>query len=73
LERVKVRYQVLPGWQQPTFGLRNLDALPQKARDYLSFLSEQVGVEIAMVSTGPARDQAIWIDAGRFAEAVTAH
>ncbi len=73
LGRVKVRYQVLPGWQQSTFGLQDLAGLPQKARDYLRFLADQVGVEIAMVSTGPARDQAIWLDADRFADVLTAH
>lgn len=72
LERVKVRYQLLPGWQQPTFGLQDYARLPQKARDYLRFLSDQVGVEIAMVSTGPARDQAIWLDEGQFAEVAEA-
>jgi adenylosuccinate synthase len=61
LERVKVRYEVLPGWQQPTYGLREATELPQKARDYLRFLADRVGVEIAMVSTGPARDQTIWL------------
>jgi adenylosuccinate synthase len=61
LERVKVRYEVLPGWQQPTYGLREVTELPQKARDYLRFLADQVGVEIAMVSTGPGRDQTIWL------------
>ncbi len=70
--RVKVRYQVLPGWQQPTFGLQSLAQLPQKARDYLRFISEHVGVEIAMVSTGPARDQVIKMDEARFADVVTA-
>jgi adenylosuccinate synthase len=70
--RVKVRYQVLPGWQQPTFGLQNLAQLPQKARDYLQFISDYVGVEIAMVSTGPARDQVIKMDEGSFADVVTA-
>lgn len=62
LERVKVRYEVLPGWQQSTFGLRDYAALPKRAQDYLRFLAEQVGVAIAMVSTGPERDQAIWLD-----------
>ncbi|HEV2234405.1 MAG TPA: adenylosuccinate synthase [Terriglobia bacterium] len=62
LERVKVRYQVMPGWQQSTFGMQDLAMLPQKARDYLTFLSDQVGVGIAMVSTGPARDQTIWLE-----------
>ena len=34
----------------------------ERAKDYLKFLSDQVGVKIAMVSTGPERDQVIWLD-----------
>jgi adenylosuccinate synthase len=60
LDEIKVHYQVLPGWKQPTFGIQEFSKLPQKAQDYLKFLSDQVGVEIAMVSTGPEREQAIW-------------
>jgi adenylosuccinate synthase len=62
LGRVHVRYEKLPGWQRSTFGLRDYSELPRNARAYLSFLEEQVGVEIAMVSTGPAREQAIWME-----------
>jgi len=62
VERLEVRYEAVPGWQQSTFGLKNYADLPARAKDYLKFLSDQVGVEIAMVSTGPERDQAIWID-----------
>ena len=70
LSRVRVRYRMLPGWQQPTFGLREFARLPQKAQDYLRFLSDQVGVEIAMVSTGPQREQSIWLDQSRLANLV---
>jgi adenylosuccinate synthase len=62
LENLKVRYRVMPGWQQPTFGLTEFHQLPQKAQDYLKFLSDQVGVKIAMVSTGPERHQTIWLN-----------
>jgi adenylosuccinate synthase len=62
VERLSVRYQTLPGWQQPTFGLKDYADLPQQAKHYLQFLREQVGSEIAMVSTGPERDQAIWLN-----------
>ena len=65
LERAKVRYEVLPGWRQSTFGLRDHSRLPKQAQDYLRFLSEQVGVKIAMVSTGPERDQTIWMEGSR--------
>lgn len=62
LERVEVRYELLPGWQKSTFGLREHSQLPPNAQAYLRFLSEQVGVEITMVSTGPERAQTIWTD-----------
>ena len=68
LEKVKVHYKLVPGWQEPTFGLREYSRLPQKARDYLRFLSDQAGVEIAMVSTGPERDQVIWLEESRLAK-----
>src|SRR5215472_14097275 len=31
VERLKVRYTSLPGWQQPTFGLQDYERLPQRA------------------------------------------
>jgi adenylosuccinate synthase len=48
-----------PGWQAPTAGLRLYEDLPARAKDYLAFLSEQVGVEIGCISTGPERTQTI--------------
>ena len=61
LEGVKVRYHVMPGWQQPTYGVKDYAQLPKKAQEYLRFLADQAGVEIAVVSTGPQRDQMIWM------------
>jgi adenylosuccinate synthase len=67
LDGVQVYYRSLPGWLESTFGLKDFSKLPQKAKDYLRFLSSQVGVEIAMVSTGPERDQILWLEDSRFA------
>jgi adenylosuccinate synthase len=33
--------------------------LPTEARAYVNFLSEQIGTEIGLVSTGPERTQTI--------------
>jgi adenylosuccinate synthase len=49
-------YKTVPGWQSPTFGLRNESKLPQLAKDYLKFISDEIGVEVGMISTGPERD-----------------
>jgi adenylosuccinate synthase len=72
LAEVKVCYQSVPGWQESTFGLREYSQLPQKARDYLRFLADQVGVEMAIVSTGPERDQVVWLEDSRWARELRA-
>jgi adenylosuccinate synthase len=64
-ERLKPVYQVLPGWKQPTFGLNRYEDLPRQARSYLDFISGRVGVEIAVISTGPERSQSIVIEGSR--------
>jgi adenylosuccinate synthase len=61
LEKVQPVYRALPGWKQPTFGLTSHEQLPQRARDYLKFIEDNVGAEIAMVATGPEREQTMWI------------
>jgi adenylosuccinate synthase len=52
-------YEELPGWDQSTFGVKRFDDLPHNARAYLRRIEELTGVPIAMVSTGPERDETI--------------
>jgi adenylosuccinate synthase len=59
LRRIEPVYATLPGWKSPTEGVTDADKLPPKARDYVEFLSREIGVEIGLVSTGPERGQTI--------------
>jgi adenylosuccinate synthase len=59
LRRIEPIYATLPGWQSSTLGMTEMSSLPPKARDYVEFLSSQIGVEIGLVSTGPERMQTI--------------
>ena len=59
LRRVEPIYETLPGWKSPTLGVTDLSELPRAAREYINFLSNQIGVEIGLVSTGPERSQTI--------------
>jgi adenylosuccinate synthase len=52
-------YETLPGWKTPTAGVREWKDLPENARRYVERLSELVGAEIGVVSTGPDREQTI--------------
>jgi len=54
-------YEEMPGWSESTVGLNRLDALPANARAYLSRLEAICGVPVAMISTGPDRNETIVI------------
>jgi adenylosuccinate synthase len=59
LERVKPKYEILPGWRKPTGGARKLADLPPEARAYLDRLQDLSGAPIRYVSVGTRRDQII--------------
>jgi len=52
-------YEELPGWQESTVGVTDLEKLPANARDYLVRIEELAGVPVDIVSTGPDREQTI--------------
>jgi len=59
LREVEPVYETLPGWRTSTEGVTELDELPAAARDYVEFISKQIGVSVGLVSTGPERSQTI--------------
>jgi adenylosuccinate synthase len=54
-------YEELPGFDADLEAVREEADLPQTARDYLSYISEFVGVPIRLVGVGPDRSQVIWL------------
>ena len=55
LARCQPVYETLPGWQSDTVGITDYSALPEKARAYIAYLENALGLPIAIVSTGPDR------------------
>ena len=70
IEKVEPILECLPGWGTSTVGISDYDALPQRARDYLTFLESHTGVEIGCISTGPERNQTIVRRGSRFEKLV---
>ena len=52
-------YETLPGWKESTFGVKEYDALPENAKRYLKRIEEVCGAPVAIISTGPDRDETI--------------
>jgi adenylosuccinate synthase len=59
LAEVEPIYETLPGWKTSTRGAASFEDLPENARTYIAALSELMGVEIGMISTGPDRVETI--------------
>ncbi|NOQ77236.1 MAG: adenylosuccinate synthase [Methylococcaceae bacterium] len=51
--------EYMPGWTEITKGVTELDKLPANAIAYINRLEELVGVKIAILSTGPERNETI--------------
>ena len=61
LDKIEPVYEKLPGWKQSTEGVVEWDKLPKKAQNYLDFLEKESGAKIGMVSTGPDREQTMFV------------
>jgi len=62
-EKIEPIYVKLPGWRSETFGIANYDQLPAKAKRYLEFIEKETAAKVGIVSTGPDREQTIFVDA----------
>lgn len=56
---VEPQYTVMKGWQQSTVGAATFEDLPEAARDYVRFVEEGLETPVAIVSTGPRREETI--------------
>jgi adenylosuccinate synthase len=59
LARVKPEIEVVPGWRRETAGLVEYSDLPAAARDYVELVEAGVGAPVAIISTGPRREETI--------------
>ena len=49
-------------WTQSTFGCTKLKDLPYEARQYIDYIENYLEVPLSIISTGPKREQAIFLD-----------
>ena len=63
-EQIKVKpiYKVFNGWLQSTKGIKNLEELPQNARNYIKELENFIDAKISSISTSPERNDTILIE-----------
>jgi adenylosuccinate synthase len=61
LHMAEAEYEELPGFDGEIGDCRREADLPAEARQYLSFLSDHIGIPVRLVGVGPSRDQVVWM------------
>jgi adenylosuccinate synthase len=61
LSRCEPVYAEFPGWRTPTHEIRDWKKMPAKAKSYLKAISELTGAKLKIASTGPAREQTMFL------------
>ena len=52
-------YEEFPGWKESTVGVKAFDKLPANAQAYMKRLEQLAGAPVAIISTGPDREETI--------------
>jgi len=60
--KIKPIYKTFPGWKTSTNGIKNMDELPENAKNYIYAVEDFIGTKISSVSTSPERDDTILIE-----------
>jgi adenylosuccinate synthase len=61
LQKIEPVYTSLKGWREKTEGITEFESLPKAAQEYLRFQERESGAKIGMVSTGPDREQTMFL------------
>jgi adenylosuccinate synthase len=65
-DNVKPVYIDLPGWKTDITHLKSQDEFPEELNNYISFIEEEVGLPITIVSVGANRNQTIFLENTEF-------
>jgi len=60
--KIKPIYKTFPGWKSSTQGIKNIEALPDNAKNYVYALEDFIGTKVSSISTSPEREDTILIE-----------
>jgi len=65
LHHARAKLTEVGGWREDLGECRTMSDLPEGAREYLDFIAQEAGAQIALIGVGPGREQVVWTDGGR--------
>ena len=60
--KIKPIYKTFPGWKKSTKGIKNMEDLPDNAKNYIYAVEDFIETKISSISTSPEREDTILIE-----------
>jgi|TARA_Y200000002_G_scaffold166829_1_gene137629 adenylosuccinate synthase len=60
--KIKPIYRTFPGWKTSTKGIKNIEDLPENAKNYIFAIEDFIGTKVSSISTSPEREDTILIE-----------
>ena len=60
--KIKPIYETFPGWKVSTRGIKNIEDLPDNAKNYIYAVEDFIETKISSISTSPEREDTILIE-----------
>ena len=60
--KIKPIYKSFPGWKKSTKGVKNMEDLPDKAKNYIYAVEDFIETKVSSISTSPEREDTILIE-----------
>lgn len=61
LAQIEPVYEEFPGWKEELKNCTTFESLPTQAKNYLKFIEDFLGIPIKIVSTGPERENCLFV------------
>jgi len=60
--KIKPVYKTFPGWKTSTSGIKNIEQLPENAKNYIYAVENFIEIKISSISTSPEREDTILVE-----------
>ena len=60
--KIKPIYKTFPGWKTSTQGAKNIESLPDNAKNYIYALEDFIETKVSSISTSPEREDTILLE-----------
>ena len=60
--KIKPVYKTFPGWKTSTNGIKNIEELPENAKNYIYAVENFIETKISCISTSPEREDTILVE-----------